>query len=91
MNEFGSNLRMSRESHRVINILFNADLPLQRNRLNMQLQPLVRYIFEDITGDNQLEILQSCYVHYGSLKIVARDIEATITDTIPQFLKKTRC
>lgn len=87
-DEFGSNLRVSRESHRVINILFNADLPLQRNRLNMQLQPLVRYIFEDITGDNQLEILQSCYVHYGSLRIVARDIEATITDTIPQFLKR---
>jgi len=87
-DEFGSKLRVSRESHRVINILFNADLPLQRNRLNMQLQPLVRYIFEDITGDNQLEILQSCYVHYGSLRIVARDIEATITDTIPQFLRR---
>lgn len=87
-NEFGSKLHVSRESHRVVNILFNADLPLQRNRLNMQLQPLVKYIFEDITGDNQLEILQSCYVHYGSLRIVARDIEATITDTIPQFLKR---
>ncbi len=86
--EFGSNLRVSRESHRVINILFNADLPLQRNRLNIQLQPLVRLIFEDITGDNQLEILQSCYVHYGSLKIVARDIDATITDTIPIFLRR---
>jgi hypothetical protein len=86
--EFGSNLRVSREGHRVINILFNADLPLQRNRLNTQLQPLVKRIFEDITGDNQLEILQSCYVHHGSLTIVARDIDATITDTIPMFLKR---
>ena len=87
-NEFGSSLRVSRECHRVISILFNADLPLRRNRLNIQLQPLVKHIFEDITGDNQLEILQSCYVHYGSLKIVARDIEATITDTIPMFLRR---
>ena len=86
--EFGCDLRVSRESHRVINILFNADLPLQRNRLNMQLQPLVRYIFEDITRDNQLEILQSCYVHYGSLRIVAQDVGATITDTIPMFLRR---
>ena len=86
--EFGSNLGVSRESHRVTNILFNADLPLQRNRLNMQLQPLARLVFEDITGENQVEILQSCYVHYGSLIIVARDIDATITDTIPAFLRR---
>lgn len=85
---FGSNLRVSRESHRIVNILFNADLPLQRNRLNIKLQPLIRRIFEDITADNQLEILQSCYVHYGSLRIVAQDINATITDTIPMFLKR---
>ena len=84
--EFGSDLRTSRESHRVINILFNADLPLQRNRLNMELLPLVKLIFEDITNENQLEILQSCYVHYGSLQTVARDIDAAITDTIPAFL-----
>ena len=56
---FGSSLHVSRESHRVSNILFNADLPLMRNRLNMQLQPLVKLIFDDITGENQLDILQS--------------------------------
>ena len=83
-------MHVSRESHRVINILFNADLPLQRNRLNTQLQPLSKLIFEDITSDNQIEILQSCYVHYGSLRIVARDIDTTITDTIPAFLRRER-
>jgi len=86
--EFGSNLRVSRESHRVINILFNADLPLLRNRLNNQLLPYAKDIFDDITGKDQLDILQSCYVHYKSLKIAADDIGATITDTIPMFLKK---
>ena len=86
--EFGSDLRVSRESHRVIDRLFNADLPLQRNRLDIQLQPLTKLVFEDITGDNQLDILQSCYVHYNSLKIVARNIDVTITDTIPIFLKR---
>jgi len=87
-NEFGSSLLISRENHRVINMLFNSDLPLQRNRLNTHIQPLLKYIFEDITGENQIEILQSCYVHYNSLKIVAQDIDATITDTIPMAFRK---
>ncbi len=34
--EFGSSLHVSRESHGVSSILYNADLPLMRNRLNTQ-------------------------------------------------------
>ncbi|MDQ7839245.1 MAG: hypothetical protein RDU59_12225 [Thermodesulfobacteriota bacterium] len=86
--EFGSPLRASRESHRVSKILFNADLPLPRNRLNTFIQPLVKLVFEDITGENQLETLKSCYVHYETLKVVAHDIDVTITDTIPAFLRR---
>src|SRR5262249_29097567 len=68
-SEFGSQLRVQRELHRVRDILFNADLPLERNRLNAGLQPLIKLIFEDIADQAQLEILQSCYVHYKSLMI----------------------
>jgi hypothetical protein len=32
--EFGSSKRTARNLHRVVDRLFNADLPLQRNRLN---------------------------------------------------------
>jgi len=86
--EFSSTVKVNRELHRVIDILFNADLPLLRNRLHSQLHPLIRLVFEDITGENQEEILQSCYVHYRSLKVVARDIGVAIRDSIPEFLKR---
>src|SRR5688572_7645090 len=61
--EFGVPHRAQREMHRVVANLFNADLPLQRNRLNTQLQPLITAIFQDIAEQDQIEILRSCYVH----------------------------
>lgn len=86
--EFGSSVRYPRELHRVVDKLFNADLPLQRNRLHAQLHPLIETIFEDIADQDPVEILQSCYVHMGSLKIVAQDLNTVITDAIPRFLKQ---
>ena len=84
--EFGSPHRTQRDLYRVIDRLFNADLPLQRNRFNSQLQPLKIKIFEDIADQDQLEILQSCYVHSKSLKIVTDDLNVVITDTIPRLM-----
>jgi hypothetical protein len=78
--EFGTTLQSSRKMHRVIDRLFNSDLPLQRNRLHAQLHPLIQSIFLDIADQDPLEILQSCYVHTGSLRIVARDLNAVIVD-----------
>jgi hypothetical protein len=85
--EFGTPIRAQRRLFRVIDRLFNADLPLQRNRLHAQLHPLIRSIFEDIADQGQIEILQSCYVHSASLRIVATDLNCVITDTIPKFLR----
>ncbi len=85
--EFGALHRPPRELHRVIDRLFNADLPLQRNRLHAQLYPVIKTIFEDIADQAQVEILQRCYVHSASLKIVAKDIDTVITDSIPAFLR----
>jgi hypothetical protein len=85
--EFGSSLQVSRKLGRVLDRLFKADLPLQRNRLHAQLHPIIQTIFEDIANQDPLEILQSCYVHAGSLRIVARDLNTVITDGIPAFLK----
>jgi hypothetical protein len=86
--EFGSSVRYPRQLHRVVDKLFNADLPLQRNKLHAQLHPLIEAIFQDIADQDPVEILQSCYVHTGSLKIVAQDLNAVITDSIPRFLKQ---
>lgn len=74
-SHFGPSHRPPRELHRATDRLFNADLPLQRNRLNAQLHPLIRKIFEDIADQDQIEILQSCYVHSASLKIISKDLD----------------
>lgn len=83
-SEFGRLAPSSRKLDRVVDRLFNADLPLRRNRLNSQLQPLIKYIFEDIAAQEDVDLLQSCYVHTGSLRIAADDLNVVITDTIPK-------
>lgn len=85
--EFGAYHRAPRQLLRVVDRLFNSDLPLQRNRLHSQLHPLIRTIFEDIADQDQIEILQSCYVHSHSIRVVAEDLNCVITDTIPRFLR----
>lgn len=85
--EFGSPIRVQRRLDRVTGSLFNADLPLQRNRLHAQLFPLIRHVFEDIGDQAQIEVLQACYVHSASLRIVAEDLDIVITDAIPKFLE----
>jgi hypothetical protein len=83
-SEFGRLDPISRRLDRVIDRLFNADLPLRRNRLNAQLQRLIKYIFEDIAAQQDVHLLQSCYVHAASLRIAAKDLDVVITDTIPK-------
>ncbi len=87
-DEFGPSTRIPRKLHRVVDRLFNADLPLERNRLHAQLHPLIQTIFQDIADQDPVEILQSCYVHAESLRIVAVDLNTVITDAIPKFLLK---
>lgn len=86
--EFGPSKRIPRKLDRVVDRLFNAELPLQRNRLHVQLHPLIQTIFEDIAIQDPVEILQSCYVHAESLRIVAKDLNAVIVDAIPPFLRR---
>lgn len=84
--EFGTTLRASRELHRVIALLFNANLPLRRNRLNKDLQPIIRLVFEDIADQEELDVLHACYIHTGTLRTVANDLDHVITESIPRFL-----
>ena len=84
--EFGHGIPASRNLFRVTDRLYNADLPLRRNKLNQQLQPIVTYIFEDIAAQEDADLLTSCYVHSNTLRIVADDLNVVITDSIPQSL-----
>jgi len=86
--EFGSAPTSSRLMYRVLDRLFNADLPLRRNRLEYQLQPLMRHIFEDIAAQDDIDLLTACYVYSQSLTVVARDLDVVITDAVPRFLQE---
>jgi predicted type IV restriction endonuclease len=87
--EFGPGVVVKRELHRVITYLFNADLPLQRNRLNSQLQPFIKRIFEDIAEQNEIAILERCYVHSASLRIATQDIGCVIRDSMPRLIEQS--
>jgi hypothetical protein len=84
--EFSPSITASRELHRVIDLLWNADVPLSRNRLNSDLQPIVKMVFEDIASQESLDVLHSCYIHTGSLRRVANDLGKIFTEAIPKFL-----
>lgn len=84
---FGSPGRVSRRLTRVSQRLFNSDLPLERNRLHQQLGPIIDTFFADIADQAQLVILNSCYVHSGSLRIVADDLNCVIEDALPKLLE----
>jgi hypothetical protein len=42
----------ARQLLRVVDRLYNADLPLQRNRLHAQLHPLIQTIFQDLADQD---------------------------------------
>ena len=83
--EFGASSQVPRNLDRVIEKLFNADVPLRRNRLNTELHPLIKLIFEDIADQEQIDVLKSCYVHTGSIERVVNDLDHIITESIPSF------
>jgi hypothetical protein len=77
-----------RGQYRVLDKLYNADLPLERNRLHAQLHPVIDAFFLDIADKAQLEILESCYVYSRSVRSATFDLDNVIKDYIPLFLKK---
>lgn len=72
---------------RPISLLKNPNAPLLRNRFHAQLHPFVEGVFRDIGAREQLEILEKCYVHSKSLRIVDEDLKLVIEDSIPQFIR----
>lgn len=76
---------VKRNMFRVIDRLHNPDQLLSRNRLHIQLHPIVNRIFGDITDYDQVEILERCYIHTTTLRIVDRTLEFVIQDSIPHF------
>lgn len=82
---FGSTPPVTRKLLRVLDSLFNPDQLLTRNRLHGQLWPIIERIFGDIAEQDEIEILQRCYVHTNTLKIVDENLKMVITDSVPHF------
>lgn len=76
---------VNRSMNRVNDRLHNPDQVITRNRLHSQLHPLVNRIFGDITEYDQVEIMQRCYIHTTTLRIVDRSLQFVIQDSIPHF------
>jgi hypothetical protein len=81
-NEFSSLPVVSRNQYRVINKIYNANLPLERNKYNAQLSSFISLFFKDIADQDYLDILKTCYVPSRALN----NLEYAISDSIPKFL-----
>lgn len=85
--EFSSIPVITRKQVRIIDKLYNANLPLERNRLHAQLDKFIEALFKDIADQEYLKILESCYVYSRSLQFTLKSLDVIIKDTIPKFLK----
>lgn len=85
--EFGLTITPQRNLYRVLDRINNPDVPLLRNSLHTQLNPIITHFFEDIADPNHIDTLKNCYVYSETLKIVTTGFNNVITDSIPKFLK----
>lgn len=69
------------------NLLY-ADSPLQRNKLSPQLSSLIESLFRDLTGEQQQEVLRTCYVIDRKVLGVAEDVRELFNDVVPEFAER---
>ncbi len=74
---------------RVLDTVYYADNPLQRNRLSRQIQPLISGMFRDLTGPEEDEVLKKCYVYDRRVQGVWKEVRALFNDTLPEFARRS--
>lgn len=75
----------SREAHRPISQMVDADATYGRNPLNHALRPYVDRFFGDIAAQDQSEVLSHCYVHSRPIQIIDEGLRIAIYDQVPRF------
>jgi hypothetical protein len=70
---------------RPISRVVNADSTYERNPINTALRPFVETYFGDIAAQDELDVLDHCYVHSRPLQIIDKDLAMIIEDRIPRF------
>lgn len=84
-DSFRATASVSRGYHRPISRIVNADATYARNPINTALRPYVEKYFGDIASQDELEVLEHCYIHSQPLQIIDRDLSMIIQDGIPRF------
>jgi hypothetical protein len=85
--EFGLTITPTRNLFRVLSRINNPDVPLLRNSLHTQLNPVITNFFEDIADPSHIDKLQNCYVYSKTITNASTEIDYVIKDAIPKFLK----
>jgi hypothetical protein len=70
---------------RPISMFLSPDEQLERNVLHTQLHPFIETVFRELNRDEQLEVLEKCYVFRKTLVVVEHDLKIFIEDAIPGF------
>jgi len=68
---------------RPLDKIHNNDEKLVRNHLAGILMPFIHYIFEEITDDYKIDILERCYVYDKSYKATDEQIKSLFVDQLP--------
>jgi hypothetical protein len=72
---------------RVLDFVHNEDASCGKNVLAGRLDPLIKYIFKDITNDSQIEVLEKCYVRQKQLANTDSILKSSF-DRLPHYAKK---
>ena len=77
-----------RKQYRVLEGLFDKDIPLARNRLHAQVSPIIEAFLGDIAEQDEREILESCYVPSGTVHDAALGLKQAIEIDVPRLLRE---
>jgi len=68
---------------RPLDKIHNSDEKLIRNHLAGILMPFIHYIFEEITDDSKIDILERCYVYNKSYQSTDEQMKSLFVDQLP--------
>jgi len=74
-----------RQYHRPVEMILDGDAPYDRNPLNVALRPYVDKFFGDIASQDNVMILEHCYVHTRPLQVIDENLKLEINDVLPKF------
>jgi len=72
---------------RPLDFVHNEEASSGKNFLSLHLNPIIDYIFRDLTADSKLEILKKCYVRQRQLANTNAIIKSSF-DRLPHYAKR---